>query len=126
MAGITGKWTNQNGSTLIIDDVQGGKLSGRFESSKGRAAKGIEYPFVGLQNGELISFIVSFDSEDGNLCSMTSFSGRLQVDSDGIQQLHTTWILSRQFEDAERTKPTQTWNTFMVNSDIFVQMTTDA
>ena len=125
MVDIKGRWTNQNGSTLIIEDVHNGNIRGRFESKKGRAARGIEYPIVGLQNGELVSFIVSFDSEDGNLYSMTSFSGRLQVDSDGIQNIHTTWILSRQFEDAQRKKPTQTWNTFMINADVFVQMATE-
>ena len=124
MVDITGKWINQNGSTLIIEDVYNGNIRGKFESKKGRAARSIEYPMVGLQNGELVSFIVNFDSEDDNLHSMTSFSGRLQVDTDGVQNLHTTWILSRQFEDADRKKRTQTWNTFMINADVFIQTAT--
>jgi hypothetical protein len=42
----------------------------------------------------------------------------------GLRKIHTTWILSRQFEDSEREKPTQAWNTFLINSDVFVQTST--
>jgi len=122
---LKGKWTNQNGSTLIIDDVINGRIQGRFESRKGRAERGIEYPAVGLHNGELISFVVSFDKADDNLHSITSFSGRLLTDSDGRQRIHTMWTLARQFEDADRKKPTQFWNSFITNTDVFTQTAID-
>lgn len=118
---IRGRWVNQNGSTLVIDDVDDGQIIGRFESLKGRAAKGIEYPVTGLQNGELVSFLVSFLSAEQNLHAITTFSGRWENSPDGIQQIHTTWILSRQFEDSEMQKPTQVWNTFLTNGDIFTR-----
>jgi hypothetical protein len=119
---INGRWVNQNGSTLVIDDVEGGHIVGRFESKKGRAAKGIEYPVAGLQNGELVSFQVSFISAEENLHAITSFAGRWESGSDGIQRIHTTWILSRQFEDNEMQKPTQVWNTFLTNGDVFTRI----
>jgi hypothetical protein len=118
---IKGRWVNQNGSALIIDDVDAGNIIGRFESQKGRAAKGIEYPVTGLQNGELISFLVSFVSTEQNLHAITSFAGRWESGRDGIQRIHTTWILSRQFEDSEMQKPTQVWNTFITNGDVFTR-----
>lgn len=118
---IRGRWVNQNGSTLVIDDVDDGQIIGRFESLKGRAAKGIEYPVTGLQNGELVSFLVSFLSAEQNLHAITTFSGRWESGSDGIHRIHTTWILSRQFEDSEMQKPTQVWNSFLTNSDVFTR-----
>jgi hypothetical protein len=33
--------------------------------------------------------------------------------------LHTLWTLSRQFEDEAKAKPTQAWNSFITNSDVF-------
>ena len=118
---IRGTWVNQNGSTLVIEEVDDGQISGRFESQKGRSAKGVEYPVAGLQNGELVSFLVSFLSAEQNLHAITSFSGRWESDRDGIQRIHTTWILSRQFEDSEMQKPTQVWNTFLTNGDVFTR-----
>jgi hypothetical protein len=119
---IVGRWVNQNGSTLVIDAVEDGHIIGRFESKKGRAAKGVEYPVAGLQNGELVSFLVSFDSPSENLHAITSFAGRWESASDGIQRIHTTWVLSRQFEDSEMQKPTHVWNTFLTNSDVFTRV----
>lgn len=114
-----GRWINQNGSILEIDAPADGRLTGTFQSAKGRAAQGKAYPVTGVVNGELVSFIVSFDDGAENLCSITSFSGRLVRDRDGVERLHTVWLLARQFEDEARTKPTQAWNTFLTNADVF-------
>ena len=113
-----GRWVNQNGSVLSIDEQVDGRIAGRFISKKGRAAKDISYPVYGVVNGELASFAVSFDDGAANLSSITSFAGRYARE-DGAERLHTVWILARQFEDAARTKPTQVWNTFITNSDVF-------
>ena len=118
---IRGRWVNQNGSTLVIEEIDDGHIIGRFESLKGRAAKDIEYPVAGLQNGELVSFLVSFTSPEENLHAITSFAGRWENGSDGVQRIHTTWILSRQFEDSDMQKPTQVWNTFLTNGDVFTR-----
>ena len=115
---VCGRWLNQNGSVLVVDAIDDGVVQGHFESKKGRAARGKIYPMLGRHNGELLSFIVDFQGEEANLASMTSFSGRL-AHADGVQELHTVWVLSRAFEDAERTKPTQPWNSFLTNSDVF-------
>ena len=110
-----GVWTNQNESRLVIEAVQGSRFSGTFESSKGRAVEGMNYPVHGSINDELIGFIVDF----GEITSLVSFSGRMADDG----TLHTLWVLTREFVDAERTKKTQPWNSFTVNSDIFRKIT---
>jgi hypothetical protein len=113
-----GHWINQNGSILSVDEQIEGRIEGRFISKKGRAAKDVSYLVHGVVNGELASFAVSFESPEANLSSITSFSGRYTREA-GVERLHTVWVLARQFEDSARTKPTQVWNTFITNSDVF-------
>ncbi len=118
-ADLRGRWVNQNDSVLWIEEQSGGRISGRFASAKGRAAKGATYPVHGCVNGELASFAVSFRCDDHNLSAITSFSGRYVRSSDGIERLHTLWILARQYEDEARAKPTHVWNAFITNADVF-------
>lgn len=124
MIDLSGVWLNQNGSRLTFTTPSTGQLQGVFESKKGRAAKGISYPVVGVQNGEVLSFIVDFNSEEENLQSLTTFSGRYLRNAEGEDQIHTMWILTRQFEDENRTRPTSVWNSFLTNSDIFTRIAT--
>lgn len=116
---MSGRWVNQNGSVLMVEVAEGGAVTGWFESRKGRAARGQRYTVVGRANGELLSFLVDFRTDDHNLGSITSFSGRHARDANGNAELHTVWVLARGFEDPERTRPTQPWNSFLVNSDVF-------
>lgn len=111
---LTGDWENQNGSVLSIGRIEDGTFSGSFVSAKGRAARDRRYPVAGVVNGSLVAFAVNFADEDDNLSSISNFTGRLE---EGV--LHTVWVLARAFEDSERTKPTQPWNTFLVNADRF-------
>ena len=115
---IVGEWRNQNGSILHVTEQDGPHFGGTFVSEKGRAAKGNAYPVRGVVNGEVVAFSVSFETEVDNLCSITNFTGRLARDQEG-DVIHTVWVLARQFEDAARTKPTQPWNPFLTNSDVF-------
>lgn len=112
--GLRGDWENQNGSVLRIDEVRDGAFTGTFLSTKGRAARGRRYPVQGTVNGELVAFAVNFADGDADLQSISNFTGRLQGDV-----LHTVWVLARAFEDVALTKPTQPWNTFLVNADRF-------
>jgi hypothetical protein len=116
---LRGSWINQNNSVLWVDEQSEGWISGRFSSQKGRAARGVAYVVRGCVNGELASFAVNFRNDRSNLSAITSFSGRYVRGADGIERLHTLWILSRQFEDEARTKPAQAWNSFITNSDVF-------
>jgi hypothetical protein len=118
---LTGRWVNQNGSVLEITETAAGHLSGVFISSRGRAPAEKHYRVVGVANGELLSFVVDFRDGEENLRSLTNFTGRYVLDNDGKEQIHTVWVLARQFEDEAREKPTQIWNTFLVNSDVFAR-----
>ncbi len=111
---LSGDWVNQNGSVLCIGPVDEGGFSGTFMSAKGRAARGKRYPVSGVVNGKLVAFAVDFRTGDEDLSSISNFTGRVEG-----EVMHTLWVLARQFEDAARTKPTQPWNTFLVNADRF-------
>lgn len=116
---LRGRWINQNQSVLWIDEQIDGLIRGRFASKKGRAAKDVEYVVHGCVNGELASFAVNFRNAVANLYAITSFSGRHVRGADGVERLHTVWILARQYEDEAKSKPTQPWNSFITNSDVF-------
>ena len=111
---LEGEWENQNGSVLSVDAVEDGTFSGTFQSTKGRAARNRRYPVRGCVNGALVAFAVDFREPQADLASISNFTGRLEGDV-----LHTVWVLARAYEDAARTKPTQPWNTFLVNADRF-------
>ena len=111
---LSGEWENQNGSVLSIGPVENGAFGGSFVSAKGRAARDRRYAVTGVVNGPLVAFAVNFADAETDLGSISNFTGRLEGDF-----LHTVWVLARAFEDAERTKPTQPWNTFLVNADRF-------
>ncbi len=115
---LVGSWINQNGSRLEITFDSEGSIRGKFVSAKGRAAREKEYSVTGVRNDNLVSFIVSFETAERNLHSISTFAGRIVPGTPA--KIHTVWLLGREFEDAEQTKPTETWNTFTTNSDVFV------
>ena len=117
---LTGTWTNQNGSALELQEGTDGGLTGRFLSRKGRAAEGVQYPVVGVRNDGVAAFFVNFHVAAANLGSITSFSGRI-VESQPHRTLHTVWTLARDYQDSERTLPTQAWNAFLTNADVFTE-----
>lgn len=119
---IDGVWENQNGSRLLVAESDRHTFSGEFFSEKGRAERGKGYPVKGVHNGELMSFLVDFRDEHANLAAVTSFSGRLATTPEGRRVLHTMWTLARQYEDSERSRPTQPWNSFLINSDVFTKL----
>lgn len=118
---INGTWINQNGSTVTFEVDPSGHVRGEFWSRKGRASADKGYALAGMQNGELLAFHVDWRDAGANLHSMASFACRLSVDDNGRDTIHAMWVLARQFEDEARSKPTQVWNTFMTNVDIFVR-----
>ncbi len=116
---INGTWVNQNGSTVEFEVSADGEISGAYSSRKGRAASGLKYPITGRQNSELVAFHVDWHDADTNLHAITSFTGRCTTDSEGLDTIHTVWVLARQFEDEACSKPTGVWNSFLTNSDVF-------
>lgn len=119
---IEGDWINQHGSTLHLECDADGRLVGSYCTAKGRAASGKHYPLIGQINGEVFAFQVNWVDASESLAAITSFSGRLGRDPQGAPCLHTMWVLARQFEDAERTRPTGVWNAFLTNADVFTRL----
>ncbi len=122
---ISGTWINQNGSTVTFETDANGQVRGELRSRKGRAAADKGYALAGVQNGELLAFHVDWRDDGINLHSIASFACRLAVDDDGRDSIHAMWVLARQFEDEARSRPTQVWNSFMTNVDIFVREGTE-
>lgn len=114
---LLGSWVNQNGSILTIEFEKHDIFSGDFVSSKGRAARGMTYPVIGVKNHDLVSFSVDFRTSGQDLRAISTFAGRVVPGAEPT--IHTVWILAREFEDSEQTKPTHVWNTFITNSDVF-------
>ena len=119
--GLEGPWLNQNGSVLTLDPALGGRVTGTFESPTGRAERDRVYPVTRVVNGLFVSFVVTFDDGVDNPHSITSFSCRLLRDADGVERLHTVWMLPRTFEDEARSMPTRACNRFLVNSEVFTR-----
>lgn len=117
-SGISGRWVNQNGSIVSFEESDG-TLTGQYVSRKGRSAAGKHYPLTGVINGEVLSFAVSWQDEDANLESITSFTGRLERRGGEVYAIHTMWILARRWENEERSKETGAWNAFLTNADVF-------
>ena len=116
-----GTWMNQNGSTVTLHVAADGAVTGLFRSGKGRVAADQHYAVTGRCNGDLLAFQVDWQDEDANLHAITSFTGRGVVDENGDETLHTMWVLARQYEDVKGFRPTEAWNAFLTNADIWVR-----
>ena len=116
---LDGTWINQNGSTLKLAVASDGTITGEFRTGKGRAAANRPYEIVGRRNEGLVAFHVDWQDIEINLHAMVSFTGRLLVDDDGHDAIHTVWVLAREFEDQACTHPTEAWNAFLTNADIW-------
>ena len=106
-----GRWINQNGSELNIQTISVNRIEGTFKSKRGRVKAQTEYPVQGIVDGDILSFNVHFYTAQ----SITSFSGRLNSEGN----IATVWVLARSFSDSEKTRPTEDWNSLLVNSDVF-------
>ncbi|MEM7364607.1 MAG: avidin/streptavidin family protein [Pseudomonadota bacterium] len=115
---IDGTWVNQNGSTMVLT-VHNGTISGHYRSAKGRSVVGKDYGLVGIVNGDVLTFGVSWQDDEDNKESVTSFAGRLERADGDVVAIHTLWILARRWEDEQRTRETGAWNAFLTNADVF-------
>ena len=117
MTDLTGEWENQNGSRLSIESVDGGVIQGRLPVRQGAGGAGpaLRRAWNRQRRGGFVRR--QFSGRRRQSALHLDFSGRLDGDA-----IHTLWVLVREFEDAERTKPTQPWNAFLVNADRFTRV----
>jgi hypothetical protein len=86
---IAGKWYNQHGSEIELATYGAGRIRGTFRSGVGVPDPEEEFEVVGVVNGELVGFVVSFGKYD----SVTSWTGHVGI-HDGQETLHCLWQMS--------------------------------
>ncbi len=115
--GLDGTWTNELGSTLVIDPVVGGAVTGSYTTavSDEACAQG-EFAVAGRTDvdsgGQSVAWTVSWTNEQSRCNSVTAWSGQYDPDDDVIT---TFWLLSRQ------TPPDQDWASTNVGVDEFLR-----
>lgn len=110
-----GTWVNERGSLMILEQ-HGATISGRYVTQIGNdkvARK--DHAIVGLANGTTIGFVVSWPAA----LSLTSWAGRLDIDPEGIQRIHTVWHLVRPASHADPLQTVDVWESFLTNSSVF-------
>jgi hypothetical protein len=112
---INGTWTNELGSTLVLQDQGNGTLTGTYASAVGGPA-GQQFPLVGSytipQAGPVsLAWTVAWKGWD----STTSWCGLLFDGGD----MTTTWILTSTISQNEGW-----WQSMNVGMDLFAQNTT--
>ena len=102
-------WANERGSTIRLDNLGGGKLSGAFTTAVG-CGKGIAKPLVGFYNGNSVGFVVDF----GKDCpSTTSWNGTFWAGTPN--RMKTLWYLT--------SGGVPVWNSTNAGADNFTQIT---
>lgn len=87
---FVGRWRNQHGSELNIEQVQNGKIRGTFKTGVGAHEPDEEYELTGFVSGPLITFSVNF----GKFNSLTSWTGQ-HARPNGEDKIETMWHLAR-------------------------------
>lgn len=119
---FAGTWLNERGSVMILEQ-NGAAISGRYLTQIGNdkvARK--EHAVVGLANGSTIGFVVSWPAA----LSLTSWAGRLDIDPQGIERIHTVWHLVRPASSADPSRLVEVWESFLTNSSVFTRTTAQA
>lgn len=95
---LVGTWHNELGSTLIIESVQSGVLSGTYETTgaSGTCAKG-KFRVSGVtdteKGGNNIGFAVSWRNDLSNCHSVTAWSGQV-LNPGPSQYISAFWLLT--------------------------------
>ncbi|CAN0366545.1 unnamed protein product [Phaeothamnion confervicola] len=112
-----GTWVNERGSVMILEQHDEA-IRGRYLTQIGNdkvARK--EHAVVGLANGTTIGFVVSWPAA----LSLTSWAGRLEIDPQGFERIHTVWHLVRAAANAEPSQIVEVWESFLTNSSVFTR-----
>ena len=116
---LLGPWFNELGSTMVIDQVQNGTISGNYATavSSTGCAQG-SFSLVGTTDtdsgGEGIAFSVCWRNETSQCASVTAWSGQAQT-IDGEDQILAFWLLT--VESAAE----QDWYATHVGQDLFTR-----
>jgi hypothetical protein len=118
--GLVGTWYNELGSTLVINQVQGGVLSGSYQTavSSSGCAQGAFY-VAGVTDtdsgGHNVGFAVSWNNGNSQCASVTAWSGQLLADSNGNPYITVFWLLTVETQAAD------SWSATHIGQDLFTQ-----
>lgn len=93
---FNGRWQNDMGSELEFV-VEGGMVSGQYNTNVGEPEKSKSFPLVGQFEGDQIVFTVNFKGFN----SMTAWVGQVTLDKAGQPYLRTLWHNTKDIEDAK-------------------------
>ncbi|MFH8773671.1 avidin/streptavidin family protein [Streptomyces sp. NPDC017958] len=113
---IDGEWYNEFGSKLHLEVDQEGTVSGRYVTAVGHAPG--TYLLTGRHdgptspgNGIALGWTVAWRNEQGNVGSVTSWSGQFFADPERIL---STWLLTR-------SAMVEAWESTVVGQDVFTR-----
>jgi hypothetical protein len=109
---IVGSWFNQHGSELRIENIDEGRITGRFDSPTGLGQEAHPGRVSGFVSGTLVSIVADF----GKFGSMTAWSGHL-VNEDRELVLETQWQMAVLLPHPKRAS--DLWRGTWVGSDTF-------
>ena len=107
-----GRWRNQVGSAMDLRTVDG-VLQGDYHTSVGRPDSATAFPLVGVVNGDMIAFTVTF----GEHGSVTAWAGRRTAEG----RIETLWHLVRNKDDSGA--PLPTWCSTLAGAAVFERVT---
>lgn len=116
---ISGTWYNELGSTMNIDPVANGQVTGSYITavSETACAQG-SFRLVGFTDtdseGEAVGFVVIWENDTSECASVTAWSGQAQVINGG-EQITAFWLLT-----VESTSD-QDWYATHVGQDTFTR-----
>lgn len=112
---IDGKWTNELGSTMVVQAYSNGTLQGMYQSKVGTSPEDGAFPLQGTHtfasNGTTFGFTVSWTNEQ--FLTTTAWSGQYFFDKDNNALLVTTWTL------VNATNPKDAWESTNIGMDTF-------
>lgn len=116
---IQGTWYNELGSTMVINPVANGQVTGTYTTavSSTGCAQG-SFTLVGRTDtdtaGEGVGFVVNWKNNQADCESVTAWSGQAQT-INGEDQINAFWLLT--VESA----PDQDWYATHVGQDVFTR-----
>lgn len=109
---FSGEWVNELHSTININVLNDGLISGEYSTGKGAPTPVEKFAVTGFISNDQISFTVNF----GKYGTLTSWVGQLTIEQ-GQEVIKTTWVLSRNVPDQD--EEAQLWGTVMTGSNTF-------
>lgn len=112
---FSGKWKNELGSTMEINQDSSGLLIGLYSTAVGQPTNIEVFPLSGLASGDLIGFTVNF----GKYGSLTSWTGQMTQDSTE-DKIYMLWHMAVNVEDHEETK--KIWGSVWTGYNNFIRI----